>query len=83
LSQLARRASVPASTLRGWEADRGFPGGPTIMRLAAALGVPAEQLAEGVDDPAGEEGEADAERLTETLGPPAPPKRPRRRRPKK
>jgi transcriptional regulator with XRE-family HTH domain len=53
--ELARRAAVPVSTLRNWEADRGFPGLPALLRLAAALGVPVERFAEGVDDPAGEE----------------------------
>jgi transcriptional regulator with XRE-family HTH domain len=57
-AELARRASIPASTLRGWEGDRGFPGAPAFLRLAAALGVPPERLAEGVDDPAGEEAES-------------------------
>jgi putative transcriptional regulator len=50
-SELARRAGVPVSTLRHWESDRGFPGLATCLRLAEALGVPAERLAEGVDDP--------------------------------
>jgi transcriptional regulator with XRE-family HTH domain len=53
-SELARSAGVPASTLRGWEGGRGFPGVPAFRRLAEALGVPAERLAEGVDDPAGD-----------------------------
>jgi hypothetical protein len=34
---------------------RGFPGVPALLRLAEALGVMAERLAEGVDDPADEE----------------------------
>jgi transcriptional regulator with XRE-family HTH domain len=54
-AELARRAGVPASTLRGWENDRGFPGVAAGLRLAEALGVPAERLAEGVGDPAGDE----------------------------
>ena len=45
---------MPVSTLRNWEDDRGFPGMPAFLRLAEALGVPAERLAEGVDDPAEE-----------------------------
>jgi transcriptional regulator with XRE-family HTH domain len=49
---LARRASVPASTLRNWEGDRGLPGVQAGLRLAEALGVTLERLAEGVDDPA-------------------------------
>jgi transcriptional regulator with XRE-family HTH domain len=54
-AELARRARVPASTLRNWECDRGMPGMPAFLRLAEALGVPAERLAEGVEDPAEEE----------------------------
>jgi len=52
---LARKAAVPAGTLRNWEAGRGFPGLPALLRLAAALGVTVEQIAEGVEDPAEEE----------------------------
>jgi transcriptional regulator with XRE-family HTH domain len=52
---LARRAAVPVSTLRNWEADRGFPGLPALLRLAGALGVPVERFAEGVEGPAGDE----------------------------
>jgi hypothetical protein len=40
--------------LRHWENGRGFLGVPAFPRLAEALGVPAERLAEGVDDPAEE-----------------------------
>ena len=54
-AELARRAGVPASTLRNWEGDRGFPGPPAFLRLAGALGVTPERLAEGVDDPAEDE----------------------------
>jgi transcriptional regulator with XRE-family HTH domain len=54
-SELARRAAVPLSTLRGWEGDRGFPGRQAALRLAAALGVPVERFAEGVEDPAADE----------------------------
>ena len=50
---LARRAGVPASTLRNWDADRGMPGLPVLLRLAGVLGVPVERFAEGVKDPAG------------------------------
>ena len=50
-AELARRAGVPVSTLRHWENDRGFPGVPALLRLAEALAVSAERLAEGVDDP--------------------------------
>jgi transcriptional regulator with XRE-family HTH domain len=56
-AELARRAGVPVSTLRGWEGDRGFPGLAALRGLAAALGVTVERLAEGVEDP-GEEGPA-------------------------
>jgi transcriptional regulator with XRE-family HTH domain len=66
-AELARRAGVPVSTLRGWEGDRGFPGLPAALRLAAALGVPVERFAAGVEDPAEDE-------------PAAAPKKPRRRR---
>jgi transcriptional regulator with XRE-family HTH domain len=55
--QLSQKAGVPVSTLRNWEADRGFPGLPALLRLAGALGVPVERLAEGVEDPAGQEAE--------------------------
>jgi hypothetical protein len=41
-----RRAGVPASTLRTWENDRGSPTAPAFLRLAKALGVPPERLAE-------------------------------------
>jgi len=46
---------VPVSTLRHWENGRGFHCVPAFLRLAEALGVPAERLAEGVDDPAEDE----------------------------
>jgi hypothetical protein len=52
---LARRAGVPVSTLRHREDGRGFPDVPAFFRLAEALAVPAERLAEGVEDPAGDE----------------------------
>ena len=51
-AELARTAGVPASTLRNWEGDRGMPGVPVSLRLAEALGVPVEGLAEGAEDPA-------------------------------
>jgi transcriptional regulator with XRE-family HTH domain len=51
----ARRAGVPVSTLRGWESDRGLPGPATGLRLTEALGAAVERLAEGVDDPAGDD----------------------------
>ena len=50
-AELARRAGVPASTLRGWEGDRGFPALPAALRLAGALGVPVERFAEGWKTP--------------------------------
>jgi hypothetical protein len=56
-AEAVRPACVLVSTLRHWEKDRGFPGVPACFRLAEALGVPAERLAEGVDDPAEDEGE--------------------------
>jgi transcriptional regulator with XRE-family HTH domain len=54
-AELARRAVVPVSTLCNWEGDRGFPGLAACLGLAAALGVPAERFAEGVEDPAGQD----------------------------
>ena len=56
-AELARRAGVPASTLRQWESDRGMPDLAALVRLAQALGVQVERFAEGVEDPAGEEEE--------------------------
>jgi hypothetical protein len=57
-AELTRRASVPVSTLHGWEGAGGFPGALAFLRLAEALGVPPERLAEGVEDPAGAEEES-------------------------
>jgi transcriptional regulator with XRE-family HTH domain len=54
-AELARRAAVPASTLRGWEHDRGFPHPRAFVSLAGALGVTQRRLAEGVEDPADED----------------------------
>jgi transcriptional regulator with XRE-family HTH domain len=54
-AEVARRAGVPVSTLRGWEADRGFPALPAALRLAGALGVAVERLAERVEHPAEDE----------------------------
>jgi transcriptional regulator with XRE-family HTH domain len=56
-AELARKAGVSASTLRG----RGFPGLAAGLRIAGALGVPVERLAEGVEDPAEDEPEPDGE----------------------
>jgi transcriptional regulator with XRE-family HTH domain len=68
---LARRAGVPAGTLRHWEGGRGFPGLAACLRLAKALGVSVERLAQGVEDPADEEPESA----------PQKPRRARRRKP--
>jgi transcriptional regulator with XRE-family HTH domain len=54
-AELARRAGVPASTLRNWEHDRGFPHLRALLRMAEVLGVPVERYAEGVEDPAEDE----------------------------
>jgi transcriptional regulator with XRE-family HTH domain len=54
-AELARRVGVPVSARRHWEGDPGMPGLPVLLRLAEALGGPVERLAEGVEDPAGEE----------------------------
>jgi transcriptional regulator with XRE-family HTH domain len=54
-AEAARRAGVPVSTLRNWEADRGMPSLSRSLRLAGAFGVPVERFAEGVEDPAEEE----------------------------
>jgi len=69
-AELARRAGVPVSTLRGWEGDRGMPGLHAALRLAGALGVPVERFAEGVEDPAEDE----------RRGPPDKPRRRQRRK---
>ena len=66
-AELARKAAVPASTLRNWEGDRGMPGLAALLRLAEALGVPVERFAEGVEDLQEDE-------------PAPPPEKPRRRR---
>jgi hypothetical protein len=60
-------AAVPLSTLRNEASDRGMPDLPAALRLAAALGVPVERFAEGVEDPAEDD-------------PAAPQAKPRRRR---
>jgi transcriptional regulator with XRE-family HTH domain len=65
--ELARRAGVPVGALRNWEGDRGMPGLAACLRLAEALGVPVERLAEGVEDAPEDE-------------PAAPPEKPCRRR---
>jgi putative transcriptional regulator len=54
-AEVARRAGVATTTLRNWEADRGMPSMPVLLQLAGMLGVPVEQIAEGVEDPAEEE----------------------------
>ena len=45
---LAEAAGVPLSTLRGWEIDRREPGLRAAVRLARALGVGVEELADTV-----------------------------------
>lgn len=46
--QLAEAAGVPLSTLQNWEIDRREPGLRPSVRLAAALGVTVEELADTV-----------------------------------
>jgi transcriptional regulator with XRE-family HTH domain len=52
-AEAARRAPATASTLRDWENGRGLPRLPGPLRLAGALGVPVERIAEGVENVAG------------------------------
>jgi transcriptional regulator with XRE-family HTH domain len=54
-SGLAQKVGVPVSTLRNWEAGRGFPPLAALVKLARVLGVPVGRFAEGVDDPAEDE----------------------------
>jgi transcriptional regulator with XRE-family HTH domain len=61
-AELARGVGVPASTLRNWEHDRGFPHLCALLRMAEALGVTIERIAEGVEDPVEEEAEAAEEK---------------------
>jgi hypothetical protein len=53
---------VPVSTLRNWENDRGLPNVAAGRRLAGVLGVPVERIAEGVEDPAGDQPQAAQEK---------------------
>jgi transcriptional regulator with XRE-family HTH domain len=53
-ARLAQAAGVPLSTLQAWEVDRREPSLRPACRLAAALGVTAEYLADTV--PVGEAG---------------------------
>jgi transcriptional regulator with XRE-family HTH domain len=65
-AELARRAGVPAGSLRHWENDRGFPSVAAGVRLAGVLGVLVERLAEGVEDPAEDGPEPDGEKWRRT-----------------
>jgi transcriptional regulator with XRE-family HTH domain len=47
-AQVAESAGVPVTSLRSWEVDRREPGLRPACRLARALGVTAEYLAETV-----------------------------------
>jgi transcriptional regulator with XRE-family HTH domain len=60
-AEAARRARVPASTLRNWENDRGFPTLAALVRLAGVVGVPLERFADGVEDPARDEAQSGQE----------------------
>ncbi|HWG47716.1 MAG TPA: helix-turn-helix domain-containing protein [Gemmataceae bacterium] len=73
--QLAEAAGVPLSTLRGWEVDRREPGLRAAARLAKALGVTAEDLADTVPiDEAGKSPRpAGPSRRTQTPDADAPP----------
>jgi hypothetical protein len=52
---LARRAAVPAGTLRNWEAGRGFPGPRLREPGRGPGGDPGSDSPEGVDDPGEDE----------------------------
>jgi hypothetical protein len=62
-----RRDSIRfAGTLRNWEVDRGFPPLAALVKLANALGVTVERLAEGVDDPTADDPGSNRSRPTRT-----------------
>src|SRR5438552_2449305 len=46
--ELARRVGVSVGTLQDWETDAGEPGSGALGKLAAALGVPQEELSAGL-----------------------------------
>jgi hypothetical protein len=57
----------PLSVVERLDNERGFPAAAAFLRLAAALGVPPERLAEGVEDPAEDEPEPVREKPHGTL----------------
>jgi hypothetical protein len=59
--------SSPLSVVERLDNDRGFPTAPAFLRLAEALGVRPERLAEGVDDPAEDEPEPAREKPRRAL----------------
>jgi len=46
--ELAQRVGVSVATLQDWEVDRAEPGSGALSKLAAALGVPLEELTAGL-----------------------------------
>lgn len=79
-SQLAERAEVAVSSLRNWEIDYREPGFRAVSRLAKALGVTAEVLADTV--PVGESGRtarpAGPTKRAEPSAPKPQPKKPKK-----
>jgi transcriptional regulator with XRE-family HTH domain len=60
--QLADAAGVPLKSLQNWETDHREPGLRPAARLAKALGVPVEELADTVP-------KAEAEKVSRPAGP--------------
>jgi transcriptional regulator with XRE-family HTH domain len=47
--ELARRVGVTPPVMSKWETQKGLPEGPTLLKLAKALGVAIDELLAGVD----------------------------------